>query len=1044
MKKRCLLYILTLLLVVTGIPSDAWAEPVTENGLTQEAGEADIQKALEAEVETVEKNGLDEYLERNGIFRGTVSNEEDYGSPEREMVSYPSRYDPRETGMVSKVRHQVGGTCWLFGAMAAVESNLIKKGLVTNDIDLSELQVGYFLFNSHVDRLGYYTNNTKQSYNVDNLWDYINGGTEEEILDLISCWAAPVYESDASFYIKGPYIDESLTKDQVNALVLDEALTDKEYWHFKGAKFCDYDESEKSQNDVKYLITTYGGVSASYYDNSNYMRIVEEGGEASYYYPYDIKSANHAIEIVGWDDNYPKENFVSRPEGDGAFLCKNSWGEFGDGTGRYTNGYYWISYYDETLMNVMAVEMDRADIYENIYAHDGGTRAGAGVGERVANLNIYTARAYGEGTVEKVDGVMTYLFRNTPYELTLYLNPVVEDGKLVSYSGKSKTYTGTSDFTGFYTIDTSSDPLYVPYGSTYGILIENEDGNIGGAGGTKNVDFNTCFIGKDASSLQDCKTLNVHIPSLRGLTNKAENFVPSEKVTLSESRITLESGEGATLTGSVSPANATVGRLTYYSTDDKVASVDDDGHVTAEGPGECVIYAYASDGNSVATCDVEVNFKSFSLKSLAVEKNKTQSMETIFGETFAYYPGNEAFTWEISDETIAGIDENGCVTGHKEGTATVTATYKRDTTLKAECEITVYSLAESITFGVSYNSMRISEGMSVDLRAVITPEGASQEVSYIVQNPEDREVIRYENGILTAVQPGSARITATTTDGTQKSETVEIKVWASAILQYNFPIQGELQLEAGQSQEMSIYVRGENPEYEKYISVTSSNPEVVEVTKNIYNKYGLGSFEVRAVSEGTAVVTVKANDKNGSSLSYNVTVGTPQQPAPAQKTEPKVKVKDVKYHLKSDGTAEIYDVSKKKNTYTVSSKITYDGKQYTVTKIAKNAFSGNKKLTSIKLPSTIKEIGNNAFSGCSKLKSITIPKNVTKIGKKAFYGCTKLKTVKITGKKVKSIGASAFKKMNKNAKIYVPKSKEEAYKKLLKNKYDKTTKIVKS
>ena len=112
-----------------------------------------------------------------------------------------------------------------------------------------------------------------------------------------------------------------------------------------------------------------------------------------------------------------------------------------------------------------------------------------------------------------------------------------------------------------------------------------------------------------------------------------------------------------------------------------------------------------------------------------------------------------------------------------------------------------------------------------------------------------------------------------------------------------------------------------------------------------------------------------------------------------------------------------------------------------VQKIGKNAFSGCSKLSSVTIGKDVTEIGAGAFANCKALKKITIPAAVTKIGKKAFNKCKKLKTVTIKTKKMKTVGSSAFKGIAKKAVIKLPKAKKAAYKKLLKKKYDKTTKL---
>jgi hypothetical protein len=101
----------------------------------------------------------------------------------------------------------------------------------------------------------------------------------------------------------------------------------------------------------------------------------------------------------------------------------------------------------------------------------------------------------------------------------------------------------------------------------------------------------------------------------------------------------------------------------------------------------------------------------------------------------------------------------------------------------------------------------------------------------------------------------------------------------------------------------------------------------------------------------------------------------------------------------------------KKTSVTVPSQVTIEGTKYQVTSIAKNAFKNNKKLRSVTIGSHVKKIGAGAFQGCSNLKKIIVK-----------------------SKKLTSIGAKAFKGIQKKAVFTVPKAKYKAYKKLLKSK----------
>ncbi len=125
-----------------------------------------------------------------------------------------------------------------------------------------------------------------------------------------------------------------------------------------------------------------------------------------------------------------------------------------------------------------------------------------------------------------------------------------------------------------------------------------------------------------------------------------------------------------------------------------------------------------------------------------------------------------------------------------------------------------------------------------------------------------------------------------------------------------------------------------------------------------------------------------------------------------------VKVGKFKYKVASKTAVTLTGVNKKTYTsLTVGKTVKIKGKSYKITKI-----------------------GNSAFANCKKLTKVTIGANVTQIGKKAFFKDSKLRNITVKSKKLKSVGASAFKGIHKKAKIKVPASKLAAYKKTLKGK----------
>ncbi len=119
----------------------------------------------------------------------------------------------------------------------------------------------------------------------------------------------------------------------------------------------------KDYEAIKRAVYLEGGVQSSLYTS------MQDYESESIYYNRDTNSycyigtekPNHDSVIVGWDDDFPKENFNMDLEGDGAFICTNSWGEdFGD------QGYFYVSYYDTNIgvHNIVYTGIEPTDNYD--------------------------------------------------------------------------------------------------------------------------------------------------------------------------------------------------------------------------------------------------------------------------------------------------------------------------------------------------------------------------------------------------------------------------------------------------------------------------------------------------------------------------------------------------------------------------------------------------------------------------------------------------------------------------------------------------------
>lgn len=138
-----------------------------------------------------------------------------------------------------------------------------------------------------------------------------------------------------------------------------------------------YTQAQKNAriNEIKQLVMDYGSVTLSYYSDDNYYD--DSYKPTNYYYNGKVSNSNHAVAIVGWDDNYNKDNFKYKPENNGAFLIKNSWGIRGN-----LDGYFYMSYEDKfALSGINAIaSVESREFYDNFYEYDPFGNSGGSAG----------------------------------------------------------------------------------------------------------------------------------------------------------------------------------------------------------------------------------------------------------------------------------------------------------------------------------------------------------------------------------------------------------------------------------------------------------------------------------------------------------------------------------------------------------------------------------------------------------------------------------------------------------------------------------------
>lgn len=165
--------------------------------------------------------------------------------------------------------------------------------------------------------------------------------------------------------------------------------------------------------------------------------------------------------------------------------------------------------------------------------------------------------------------------------------------------------------------------------------------------------------------------------------------LPVSKVTLNETSTALVVGSTKQLIATVEPANADDSTVTWKSGDTNVATVDQNGNVTAVGVGSTTITATA--GGKSATCTVIVTAKPVPIQGIALADAEVFVGYTVqFAPVFSPADTTERdVKWSSSDTKIATVDANGRVTGVAEGKVTITVTSTANPAITASCTVTV-------------------------------------------------------------------------------------------------------------------------------------------------------------------------------------------------------------------------------------------------------------------------------------------------------------------------------------------------------------------
>ena len=322
----------------------------------------------------------------------------------------PTHFNLADYGFVSTIKNQgQDGNCWAFASIAGLESAVIKA---IYDMNNTGLIYNYAEYADILELLG---NDQKlpdvidfSEENMKNLialyspygWDWTtnDGGNDDLSMGYLVSWLGPVYEVDDL------YGDHSILSPVLSSEM-----------HVQNILFLKRDNFTDNEG-IKKAIMKYGAVCCSLGMNVRY-----DSNIGVYVYNDNNPSSNHEVVLIGWDDDLE----IPGAPGKGAWIAKNSWGNWGNG------GCFYISYYD--VSSIRPGENDGGIVfilndtikYDKNYQYDiSRTDYFFNTTDTVWYKNVFTAT-----DDEYLSAVSTYFEKPTDWELYVYVNGVLKSTK---------------------------------------------------------------------------------------------------------------------------------------------------------------------------------------------------------------------------------------------------------------------------------------------------------------------------------------------------------------------------------------------------------------------------------------------------------------------------------------------------------------------------------------------------------------------------------------------------------------------------------------
>ena len=810
-----------------------------------------------------------------------------------DISSFPSS----KTLTKPNYRSQTTGACWAYSAMNALESTLLNKYSTTYNLSNSNNIVNVSHERFYLAKA--FSGSNANEYGFMTLGK--GGYALHSILYLTGGYGPIALNSNSPF--NGEYSSDTLVSR--NNVLNQKKIYDVTEIQVIGGVDPDSDSAVSNKiNAIKTLINAGIGVTTNSRSLRSGCSCFNTDTRASYCPDlngsYGSNCNYHASLIVGWNDNYSKDNFAEgyKPDKNGAWIIRNTHGSSGE---------YYISYYDPYLLNNenMAITSIKSVGYDHIYQYNpsgcksyqyAGDYYCYSLGSVPSKQVVSIFEKNGEGN-QKLDSVGFYVQSSSSKSVEVYFSSSSSNDIPSDLFDSNNKICEKNNITnnGYYSCELSNSKII---SQQYFFIGLKGNGQIFAFQGNSHPTLSNDKVGISVrknyylnnSAWTDAAISNsstIFVKAFTTDTNDEPSIIGVDSVTISPNVLNLKVGESSSLTYNISPSNADIKSTEWSSSNTGVVSVDKDGKVSAVGIGTAnVVIKVVGQDNSEASDSIVVNvisqYISVDSVTLVDANNNTlsNSMNLNIGEEvtikFLINPSNATLketNWTNSDSSKVSMKDSvgyALIKGIEVGSSDIEITVKDyDGNVKTDSvKVNVINSNQPVlvsSIALSPTSVTLNPNGTYKFNVTVSPSNATNKG--VTWSSNDTNVVSVDqNGNIKALKDGTAKIRVTAQDGSGKYAEASVTVESSKptnILVTGVSLNAStVKMYVGQSYQLIHTIKPSNAT-NKGVTWSSSNTNVVSVDQN---------GNIKTLKDGTAKIRVTAKDGSGKYAEASVTV----------------------------------------------------------------------------------------------------------------------------------------------------------------------------